>query len=324
MKKVAALVCALLAVFAVSCSKAYEDPVNYAMGAAVTQKLWGADEDCAARALEAIITLEEDISYRKSGDVSKLNGGETAGKGQAYEMIRQSAELWRDTGGAYDITVLPLVRAWGFDTETPRLPSEEEIALALALTGNENVVLTEEGVYLKNGAQIDLSAAGKGAACEAAIEVYKSCGATGGIVAVGGSVGVFGSKENGQNFRIAVRDPFDRSSATAALTLTDTYISTSGSYEKCFTRAGVTYHHLLDVKTGYPVRNGLVSVTVVCGSGALSDMLSSACFCMGMEESLPVLQKYSAEALFIKENGEIFVTSGLVPYVECEKYEVLP
>lgn len=324
MKKVAAIFFALLAVFAVSCSKAYEDPVNYAMGAAVTQKLWGAGEDCAARALEAIIALEEDISYRKTGDVSKLNSGESIGTGPAYGIIKQSDELRRETNGAYDITVLPLVRAWGFDTDSTHLPSNEEIASALALTGGENVVITESGVTLKNGAQIDLSAAGKGAACEAAIEVYKSFGATGGIVTVGGSVGVFGAKDNGQIFKIAVRDPFDRSSAIAVLALTDTYISTSGSYEKNFVREGVTYHHLLDVKTGYPVQNGLVSVTVVCGSGALSDMLSSACFCMGMEESLPVLQKYSAEALFIKENGEISVTRGLVPYVECEKYEVLP
>ena len=324
MKKVAAIFFALLAVFAVSCSKAYEDPVNYAMGAAVTQKLWGAGEDCAARALEAIIALEEDISYRKTGDVSKLNRGESIGTGPAYGIIKQSDELRRETNGAYDITVLPLVRAWGFDTDSPHLPSNEEIASALALTGGENVVITESGVSLKNGAQIDLSAAGKGAACEAAIEVYKSFGATGGIVTVGGSVGVFGAKDNGQIFKIAVRDPFDRSSAIAVLALTDTYISTSGSYEKNFVREGVTYHHLLDVKTGYPVQNGLVSVTVVCGSGALSDMLSSACFCMGIEESLDILQKYSAEALFIKANGEISVTRGLVPYVECEKYEVLP
>ncbi|MBR5031651.1 MAG: FAD:protein FMN transferase [Clostridia bacterium] len=323
MKKAALVFLMFALTLAAACAPVYESRVDYAMGAEVTQKIWGAGEDCAKEALAAILALEEDVSYRKNGAVALLNSGKTVNGGDAYGIIVKSVELWRETGGAYDITVLPLVRAWGFDTDSPRLPGESEIASALSLTGSENVVFGPDGVYLANGAQIDLSAAGKGAACQKAVEIYKARGASGGVVTVGGSVGVFGSK-NGSPFRIAVRSPFDPADAIAVLTLTDTYISTSGSYEKRFEKDGVEYHHLLDPSTGCPVQNGLISVTVVCSDGALSDMLSSACFCMGMEKSLSLLEKYSASALFVREDGAVFVTKELAPYVECESYEVLP
>ena len=324
MKKAALVFLMFALTLAAACAPVYESRVDYAMGAEVTQKIWGAGEDCLKAAFDAIAALEEDVSYRKNGAVALLNsGGTLASRGDAYDIIVKSAELWRDTGGAYDITVLPLVRAWGFDSGEPHIPAASELASALAITGGENIIFGADGIRLANGAQIDLSAAGKGYACQKAVETYKAYGASGGIVTVGGSVGVFGTK-NGKNFRIAVRSPFDPADAIAVLTLTDTYISTSGSYEKRFEKDGVEYHHLLDPSTGCPVQNGLISVTVVCSDGALSDMLSSACFCLGVEKSLPLIKKYSASALFVREDGAVFVTKELAPYVECESYEVLP
>ncbi len=323
MKKAALILVSLALTLAVSCAAPYRGAVEYAMGAEVTQTVWGAGEDCLKAAFDAIAALEEDVSYRKDGGVALLNSGKTVNGGDAYGIIVKSVELWRETGGAYDITVLPLVRAWGFDSGEPHIPAASELASALAITGGENIIFGADGIRLANGAQIDLSAAGKGAACQKAVETYKARGASGGVVTVGGSVGVFGTK-NGSPFRIAVRSPFDPADAIAVLTLTDTYVSTSGSYEKRFFADGAEYHHLLDPSTGYPVHNGLISVTVVCGDGALSDMLSSACFCMGMEKSLPLLEKYSASALFVREDGAVFVTKELAPYVECESYEVLP
>ena len=102
------------------------------------------------------------------------------------------------------------------------------------------------------------------------------------------------------------------------------FLPASGSYEKRFENDGEEYHHLLDPSTGYPVKNGLVSVTVVCADGALSDMLSSACFCAGVEKSRELLKKYSASAIFVREDGGIFVTKELAPCVECDSFEVLP
>ena len=267
--------------------------------------------------------LEDDISYRKNGAVALFNSGGVIPRGEIYDLICENYALFIETGGAYDITVLPLVLAWGFDTDEPRLPGQSEIDSALVLVGGGNVILGEDGAYSVGGAKIDLSAAGKGAACQKACEIYASRGATGAVVTVGGSVGLMGVKD-GKLFTVAVRDPFELSQSIALLTLTDSYISTSGSYEKHFTANGKEYHHLLDTSTGYPVENELVSVTVVCSDGALSDMLSSACFCLGIEKSLPVLKNHSAQALFVREDGKVFVTPGMVTYLDCDSYEVLP
>ena len=129
-----------------------------------------------------------------------------------------------------------------------------------------------------------------------------------GVVSVGGSLLLLGSRER----TIAIRDPFGEvNDSFATLRLRDCFVSTSGSYEKYFDRDGVRYHHILDPTTGYPADAGLCSVTVVCGEGLLSDALSTACFVLGIDASLPVLERYGAEAVFVGQDGQVTVTDGL-------------
>ena len=120
---------------------------------------------------------------------------------------------------------------------------------------------------------------------------------------------------------MGIRDPFSESSAEsfASLTLPACCVSTSGSYERYFERDGVRYHHILDPKTGYPAESGLVSVTVVCDDGFLSDALSTACFVLGYEKSLPLLEKYGARAVFVFNDKSVRVTGSLADSFELEK-----
>ena len=157
---------------------------------------------------------------------------------------------------------------------------------------------------------LDLGAVGKGAACDAAVDAYEEAGINRAVVSVGGSVGVYGEKPGGQPWTIALRDP-DTEGSLGTLSLASGFLSTSGSYEKQFTEDGVTYHHLLDPDTGYPAESGLLSVTVWSGRGTLSDALSTACFVLGLEDSLPVLEQFDSEAVFITEDHQIYVTEGL-------------
>ncbi|MCQ2385752.1 MAG: FAD:protein FMN transferase, partial [Clostridia bacterium] len=124
------------------------------------------------------------------------------------------------------------------------------------------------------------------------------------LVAVGGSIGVSG-KKNGSPWIIGVRDPFSENprETVGYLEAENLFVSTSGSYEKYFDSDGTRYHHILDGVTGYPVRNGLVSVTVICSSGALSDALSTAVFAVGEEKGLALCREYDAGVLFIREDG---------------------
>ncbi|MFA6730089.1 MAG: FAD:protein FMN transferase [Eubacteriales bacterium] len=311
-------VLALFPVLLTSCSVKPTQKVTFAMGSVVSQTVYGGDGGAAEKANKAIAELDGLISYRdEDSEIAKLNKDKTAFlSDNVLKLVRESLELSSDTAGMFDITVLPLVKVWGFDGDSPALPAEEEISSALESVGFENIIINESSVTLKNSAALDLSALGKGLACEAAVNEYKKAGATGGIVSVGGSVGVYGLKTGGKPFTVGIRDPFDVSSVIGTLTITNTFISTSGSYEKKFEKDGKTYHHLLDPKTGYPAYGGCVSVTVVCGDGGLSDALASACFCLGIEKSQTLLEKYSAEAVFITDGNKIFITSGLTGVFE--------
>ena len=309
------------------CSAKVTEDISYAMGSAVTQKIYGGDENTASEALCAVNALDSLISYRnESSEVFRLNSGKTSDNEKIADLVGKSLALSEETDGVYDITVLPLVKIWGFDGDADdyRLPTEEEIKECTEKIGYGNIVMSDSSVKLDNGVKIDLSAVGKGEACEEAVNVYKSKNVTGAIVTVGGSVGVYGKKDDGSVFTVGVRDPFDKSALIGTLKLTDCFISTSGSYEKCFeAEDGTKYHHLLDAVTGYPAEKGLVSVTVVCGDGGESDSLASACFCVGMEKAVPLLEKHNAEAVFVTNDGRIYVTFGLESVFDAESFEVI-
>jgi len=164
---------------------------------------------------------------------------------------------------------------------------------------------------------IDLGATGKGYALDKAKAVLDDAKVEGALVTVGGSILVYGEKADGSSFKVGVRDPLKPDDTNAMIGYlefapgTVTCVSTSGGYEKFKTYEGKDYHHILDSKTGYPSDSGLLSVTVVCDNGLVSDGLSTACFVLGYERSLPLLEKYNAEAVFMDSNGDIMVTDGL-------------
>lgn len=289
---------------------------SFAMGAYVQQTLYGPGGEAAARqAGEAIARLENSISWRREGgsvwQLNKAAGSGPAGlDGEARQVLETALAVCKASGGAFDVTIAPVSRLWDFDNE-PRLPGGDELRTALALVGWQGLSLTGDSAALaRPGMGVDLGAAGKGAACDTAISCYRAAGIESAVVAVGGSVGLYGEKPGGGPWRVSVRDP-DGQGALGVLEVGPGFVSTSGSYEKYFQQDGRTYHHLLDPRTGLPAESGLVSVTVVSGSGVLSDCLSTACFVLGYEGSQPLLEEFGAEALFVRGGREILLTPGL-------------
>ncbi len=293
----------------------------WAMGSYVQQTLYGNGvEDTATEVSSGITELENLISWRVAdSDIEKLNSA--AGTEwleldeRTMQVLEQALSVAESTDGAYDPTILPISALWNFDSDEPTLPEQEEITSLLPYVGYEFLrINTEENTAsLRNhGNGVDLGGIGKGAACDTALEIYRESGIDGAIIAVGGSVGVYGSKPDGSAWRISVRDPEgEAEDGLGVISLKEGCISTSGSYEKTFTQDGVTYHHLLDAKTGYPAESGLVSVTVVHESGAISDALATACFVLGLEDSLPILKEFGASALFIDEEHYITIAGDL-------------
>ena len=125
----------------------------------------------------------------------------------------------------------------------------------------------------------------------------KKTGLTSGLVNLGGNVQALGTKTDGSNWRVAVQSPDDTEDYLGVLSIRDKAVITSGGYERYFEQDGVTYHHIIDPKTGYPAENGLVSVTIVSSDGTLADGLSTSLFIMGERKSGGVLERRTVRSL---------------------------
>jgi len=210
-------------------------------------------------------------------------------------------EIMEASSGAFSPWLGAIVKLWNINGE-PYLPTEEEIDQALGRR------------------ELDLGAYGKGAACDTALRILQgNCKAA--VVNLGGNILTYGQKPWRKPFQIALRDPKGGPNDTVGtFTLRGThFISTSGSYEKYFEQDGERYHHIFDPQTGWPAGRepGLVSVTVISSGengGALGDMLSTACFVLGYEASVDLLEKYGCDALFIYENGDVRPAGQVMEY----------
>jgi len=215
-------------------------------------------------------------------------------------------EVIEASNGAFDPYIGAVTKLWNIDSKdgSPAyVPTQEEIDEALQKR------------------EFDPGAFGKGLACGAALSGVEQEGLKAAVINLGGNILTYGQKPWGQPFKIALRDPNGGPNDTmGAFTLRGThFISTSGSYEKYFERDGVRYHHIFDPETGYPACRdpGLVSVTVINNNGALGDAISTACFVLGYEESLGLLEKYACDALFVYENGETRAAGRVMEYYEA-------
>ena len=289
---------------------------TYAMGTlcSVTEELsHGDDGDASSLLFPLLSETEVLISHKSAGsDINILNqsGIVTVRDARLLSALRLAEEVKAKTGGLFSVSVLPVTSLWNFSAETPVPPFEEDLSAALAEM-EESMLTFEEDTVHKTGGDIDLGALGKGYACDVLADALRQSGRMG-LISVGGSIAAVGSKKSGA-WQVGVRDPFSvsRNQTLGTLALTDTFISTSGDYEKCFTHAGVTYHHILDPRTGMPAESDLTSVTVVAESGTLSDILSTACFLVGSERAFALAAEYDAALVAVTHDGTVLVSASL-------------
>lgn len=275
---------------------------------------------CGGRADMALDAAQREIGRlerllsvtKQTSDLARLNAGRTdTVSPDTAELISFALEMARRTGGAVDPTVYPAVRAWGFTSQTYRVPSQEELDALLPLIGWQSVRLDGNTVRLPAGARLDLGSVAKGWAGDRVLALWRELGVTSGILRLGGNVQTLGAKPDGSPWVVGVRDP-DGDGVLATLSVRDLAVVTSGSYERFFERDGQLYHHIIDPSTGCPADSGLVSVTVVGEGGAYCDALSTALFVMGVERACEFWRACrDFEAVFIETDGRVSITEGL-------------
>ena len=227
-----------------------------------------------------------------------------------FEVLRQAKRYGRFTEGAFDVTVGPLADLWRRAMEERQLPGDEAVWQALALVNFANVTLDEEAhtvLLEKAGQRIDLGGIAKGYAVNELRKRLRRHGVRRALLDLGGTVAALGC-----GLPVGIRDPFRPDGAPmGTLMLEDRIAVTSGVYERFAYMDGYRYHHVVDPRTGYPSKSGLVSVTLVGENGGALDAFATAALILGMEKSAPMLAEQGMDAVFVTEQGQVFVTRGL-------------
>ena len=297
----------------------------FAMDTVMHLAVYGGSEADLQSAEDEINRLDALLARTKPDSaVYALNQTGTVRDATLAELCARAKRISAETGGAFDVTVAPVLALWGFgeNAETQRVPDGGALAEALSHVGHGNLTLSDGGVTvnLTLPAQVDFGGIAKGYAAEKLL--HRLDLVTGAVIDLGGDVAVYGAKPDGSAWRVAVKDPADETAYLGVLeTAGGVYAATSGVYERYFDENGVRYHHILDPKTGYPAVSGVVSATVVCESGVWADALATACCVAGAEGSLAMRARLADTMAFdlilVTEEGDVYYTcEGFAPETE--------
>jgi FAD:protein FMN transferase len=317
-------------IFALCCACAWGAPplerTQYnLLGTACTVRLYaGGSPAVLDAAFARIAEIESRMTVnRDDSEVMRINAA--AGErpvvvtADVLEVVRQGLLYSRAGDGAYDITVDPLVKLWAIGSPRARIPAAGEIRRALALIDYRKVEINTAAstVYLgKPGMGLDLGSIAKGYAADEVARILRAHGVSSALIDLGGNVLTVGTKPDGSLWRIGIQDPEKaRGTKIGYVDITGGSVTTAGTYERFFERAGKRYFHILDARTGYPAWNGLSAVAIVAPDSVSADGYDTLVFTLGLERGRAFVESTHGriEAVFITEKREVYVTPGLRP-----------
>lgn len=264
--------------------------------------------------------IEDRMSANKDGtEIALVNAA--AGKSavrvseDTFYVISKAIEYAKLMGGVFDPTVGPLVKLWNIGNDGAKVPPKSEIASALKLIDYRKVELDEKNLTVKltaAGMKLDLGAIAKGYSADEVSKILEKHKVKAAVVDLGGNVLVFGKKKDGSLWRVGVQDPrSDRGDYIGLVTGSAMTVVTSGVYERFFIENGKRYHHILDTRTGFPVDNGLVSVSIITESSIDADGLSTSIFALGLENGMKMINSLpDVHAIFIDDKSKVYLSPG--------------
>lgn len=275
--------------------------------------------------LDSLLSTEDENS-----EIYKLNHDGNADLSETSSfLMKKSIQINKQTGGAFNPAVYPLMKLWGFTTQKYKVPDESEINELLPITDFSKVEFDENTGNVKfesEGMGIDFGGIAKGYASAKIMDIFKNNELTGGLVSLGGNVQVMGNKPDGTLWRVAIQNPNENEDYLGVLEIKDKAVITSGGYERYFEENGKKYHHILDPKTGFPAESDLQSVTIVSDDGTLADGYSTSLFIMGLDKSLDFWKENSSkfDAILYTNDGELYITEGISEAFSSDfKYNVI-
>lgn len=331
------LTCILSILSFVSCSNFNNQPYEQSeikMDTFMTLKGFGPNAKTAVEeSFKRIGEIDKMASPNIStSDVSKINSA--AGKEyvkvhpEIIKMIKKSIQYSKLSGGAWDITVGPLINLWGIGTPNERIPSDAEIKAKLALVGYDKISINEadNSVMLqKPGMSIDLGGIAKGFATDEVLKIFKKYNIKNGLLNLGGSsMYAIGNNEKNLPWSVGIKHPRSQNSEDylGIIKLSNQALSTSGDYERYFIKNNKRYHHILNPLTGYPADTGVISDTIVIDgslpdNSMIADLLTTTVFVLGPEKGIKFVENMpKVECELTTSDYKIYTSSGLNKKIE--------
>lgn len=250
--------------------------------------------------------------FNEKSIISKVNRNETVKVDEMFtEVFTLAEQISKETGGAFDITVAPLVNVWGFGFKSGAEPTQQVLDSIRNLVGYQKVQLAQGIVKKQNpNIMLDCSAIAKGYGTDVVARYLKKQGVKNFMVEIGGEIVTCGNSEKRVPWRIGVNKPTDDSlqinqDLQTVLNVTDMAMATSGNYRKFYYKNGKKYAHTIDPKTGYPVQHNILSATVLTKDCATADAYATSFMVMGLDKAKQVLEKHpELLAYFIYSDGK--------------------
>jgi thiamine biosynthesis lipoprotein len=317
MKKIAAIIIFLF----LGCAQRQREfsDTRLLMGTTFEIKVFANSGDVAKKSMDAafdeIARLESVFSvHRQDTLISELNRNGSAKVPQDVAWLLGRSKYFADlSGGAFDITVFPLVLVWQNAAKNKQMPAASEIARARQLIDSKNIIIDKKKntvSFAAKGVQIDLGGIAKGFAVDRAVELLGSCGIDTGMVNAGGNIRVFGDRV----WHIALENPRKKGDYIAVLKLKNVSVATSGDYERYFFLDKKRISHIINPFTGYSADDS-ISATVIAGNATDADAMSTAVFVLGPQRGLELARRYGkAECLVIDKNRNISRSAGFSKY----------
>lgn len=274
------------------------------------------DKNLKSEIEAALKNVDDEFSmYNKNSTVSKINRGEKPVLSEMFmEVYNLAQTVNKESEGAFDITVAPLVNAWGFGFKTRQMPDKHKVDSILAFIGNDKFKVVNEGKQLvpkKTDARtmLDFSAIAKGYGSDVVARLLRSHDVKNFMVEIGGEIVTSGNSEKRLPWKIGVTKPVDDSISVdgelqTVLNLTDKAMATSGNYRKFYYKNGKKYAHTIDPKTGKPVQHNILSATVIAKDCATADAYATAFMVLGLEKTKRVLEKHPELMAYLIYSGE--------------------
>ena len=260
---------------------------------------------------------DEFSMFNSQSIVARLNNGEQPELSNDFiDVFKLARQVSEDTNGAFDITVAPLVNAWGFGFKHEQMPSKEQVDSLRELIGYRYVTLKDKNITMqKPGMMLDFSAIAKGYGVDVVARLLERHDIKNYMVEIGGEITTRGINPERVPWRIGVNKPSEDAlnenhELQTILNVTDKSMATSGNYRNFYVKGGKKYAHTIDPKTGYPVQHSLLSATVLTDRCAKADAYATSFMVLGMDGAKQILERHKelmAYLIYTDSKGNLAV-----------------